>query len=111
MVGLRLEVLLSSGFPSVHDRREDGPRAVPVPDRRNGRPTTNVIKRTTPVQTQNTSFSYLGQMVTYEIGNMKTVGNMPLYGEDSSSTTAGPIIVDTLPKLLPPVQPGVRHRG
>ena len=66
----------------------------------NGRPTTNVIKRTTPVQTQNTSFSYLGQMVTYEIGNMKTVGNMPLYGEDSSSTTAGPIIVDTLPNYF-----------
>ena len=66
----------------------------------NGRPTSNVIKRTTPVQTQNTNFSYLGQMVTYEIGNMKTVGNMPLYGEDSSSTTAGPIIVDTLPNYF-----------
>lgn len=66
----------------------------------NGRPTSNVIKRTTPVQAQNTNFSYLGQMVSYEISNMKTVGNMPLYGENSSSKTAGPVIMDTLPNYF-----------
>ena len=71
----------------------------------------NVIPRPDGGMTANaTNFSYLGYPVTYIVSDLKTFGNMPLYGlvntinTTGKTSTMGPEIVDTLRELLLPVQ-------
>ena len=55
------------------------------------------IQEKDPEPVMTTTQSYLGYPVSYQIYDFSTKGNMPLYGEDAESTTAGPEISDSLP--------------
>lgn len=61
---------------------------------------TGVRPLTEPKEVTTTKHSYMGYPLSYEIKNFKTKGNMPLYGEDALSHTAGPDITDTLPNYF-----------
>lgn len=62
--------------------------------------TSNPSLKPVPDLVTSTTYSYLGYPVSYEINNLVSQGNMPLYGTVASSTTQGPAIIDTLPNFF-----------